>query len=172
MEREVQVRRGLRAGSSGGRATRGEGLTRRLAKMNGGAAAWGRGRRSQGPGFILRSVLYIFRRRRRREKRRNERPPPREGRSGWAEAEPLGSLVGLGIEWLVSVYEHPRELCVVCLRKPSHRGVLKRVYSCVRREYLSVSGYAGACVSVCLYLSVVLSREVPVWVRLYLCASL
>lgn len=41
MEREVQVRRGLRAGSSGGRATREEGLTPRRAKMNGGAAAGG-----------------------------------------------------------------------------------------------------------------------------------
>lgn len=69
MEREVQVRRGLRAGSRGGRARLGEGLTRRRAKMNGGAAVGGRGGRSKEPGFILRSVLYIFRRRRRRKRR-------------------------------------------------------------------------------------------------------
>lgn len=110
MEREVQVRRGLRAGSSGGRATRGEGLTRRRAKMNGGATAAGRGGRSREPGFILRSVLYVFRRRWRRERRRGGRPPRREGRPGWAEAEPLGSLVGLGIGWRASVYEHPKGL--------------------------------------------------------------
>lgn len=110
MEREVQVRRGLRAGSSGGRATRGEGLTRRRAKMNGGATAAGRGGRSREPGFILRSVLYVFRRRWRRERRRGGRSPRREGRPGWAEAEPLGSLVGLGIGWRASVYEHPKGL--------------------------------------------------------------
>lgn len=35
-----------------------------------------------------------------------------------------------------------------------HRGVLERVCSCVRREYPSVSRYAGACVSVCIHPSV------------------
>lgn len=127
MEREVQVRRGLRAGSSGGRATRGEGLTRRRAKMNGGATAAGRGGRSPEPGFILRSVLYIFRRRWRRERRRGGRPPWREGRPGWAEAEPLGSLVGLGIGWRASVYEHPKGL-----RSPASRCSLSvSVAACV-----------------------------------------
>lgn len=50
MEREVQERRGLREGSGGGRPTPGEGLTRRRAKMNGGAAAGGGqgGARSRG----------------------------------------------------------------------------------------------------------------------------
>lgn len=35
-----------------------------------------------------------------------------------------------------------------------------------------LAGYAGASVSVCIYPSVVLSWEVPVWVHLYPCASL
>lgn len=81
MEREVQVRRGLRAGSGGGRATRGEGLSRRRPKMNGGAAAWGRGGRSRAPGLLPRSVLYIFRRRRRRSQRMRDGRPPR-GKGG------------------------------------------------------------------------------------------
>ena len=80
-----------------------------------GSGCRGRGGRSLEPGFILRSVLYIFRRRRRRERRREKRPSPREGRPGWAEAEPLGSLVGLGIGWRVSVYERPKGLCDVCV---------------------------------------------------------
>lgn len=54
------------------------------------------------------------------------------------------------------------------MRRPPHRGALRRVCSCARRECPSVSGYAGACVSVRNYPSVVLSGEVPVRVRLYL----
>lgn len=44
-----------------------------------GSDSRGRGGRSPEPGFILRSVLYIFRWRRRRERRRGGRPPCGEG---------------------------------------------------------------------------------------------
>lgn len=81
MEREVQVRGGLRAGSGGGRPRQREGLRWRRRKMNGGATAWRRGGRSLAPGWIPRSVLYIFRRRKRRERSGASR---REGRPGWA----------------------------------------------------------------------------------------
>ena len=42
-------------------------------------------------------------------------------------------------------------MCGACAQTP-HRDALKRVCSSVRRGYLSVSGYAGACV-VCAFLS-------------------
>lgn len=90
MEREVQVRGGLRAGRGGGRPRQREGLRWRWRKMNGGATAWGRGGRSLAPGWIPRSVLYIFRRRKRRERRR--------GRAGLGgpKISHWESLMGLG----------------------------------------------------------------------------
>lgn len=63
-----------------------------------GSGCRGRGGRSPEPRFILRSVLYVFRQRR---KKRGGRPLCREGRPGWSEAEPLGSLLGLGRGWRV-----------------------------------------------------------------------
>jgi hypothetical protein len=39
----------------------------------------------------------------------------REGRPGWAEAEPLGSLLGLGTGWRVSAQKPPKRL--VCAHK-------------------------------------------------------
>lgn len=47
-----------------------------------GSGCRGRGGRSQEPGFILRSVLYIFRRRRRRKRRREGLLPGRGGLGG------------------------------------------------------------------------------------------
>lgn len=76
--------------------------------------------------------------------------------------------MGPGLGWRVSESEHPEGLWVAGMRRPPHRDALQPVWSCARREYPSVSGYAGACVSVRNYPSVVLSGEVPVWVRLYL----
>lgn len=48
---------------------------------------------------------------------------------------------------------------------------LTRVCSGASRDYLACFWVCG-CSCVCVYLSVILSGEVPAWVRLYLCASL
>lgn len=95
---------------------------------------------------------------------------PRGGRGGLGglKPEPPGSRVGPGRGWRASESEHPEGLHVACMRRPPRRDALQRVWSCARREHPSVSGYAGACVSVRNYPSVVLSGEVPVRVRLYL----
>lgn len=76
------------------------------------------------------------------------------GGLGGLKPEPPGSPVGPGLGWRVSESEHPEGLYVACMRRPPRRDALQRVWSCARREYPSVSGYAGACVSVRNYPSV------------------
>lgn len=126
-----------------------------------GSGGRGAGREEPEPGFVLRSVLYIFRRRRRRERWPGGGPPPGEGRPGWAAAEPLGAGVGAGRPVGLGLGMgclHTQRDC-----EAPHRGVLKCFCRCVCREYRSVSGYAGACA--CFYPSGVLPGAGPVRVR-------
>lgn len=170
MDREVQVRRGLRAGSNGGRATPGEGLSRRRAKMNGGAAAGGRGGRSQAPGLVARSVLYVFRRRRRRKQQSPGRVQGGHlGGRGGPGGLRLGcwGVSGSGGGWsgasLGLVRRGPR----VRLRPDSRCSW--RVGGGARRLGPSIG---GCCAGTGVQLSECgLSGEVPVWVRARLCRS-
>lgn len=83
MEREVQVRRGLRAGSSGGRATRGAGLTAT------GENEWGSGCRGAGgaePGAGVYSEECFVHLEAEEEERREDggrEASPAEGGAAW-----------------------------------------------------------------------------------------